>query len=158
MPDGKQYKGMRGGCWYNGDIVNGIDDGHSRVSNRNPSYFRGPQDPNHPWYHIGFRVARNYENQSTGITIPTSEKNYLKVFPNPCKEIAKIQFNNDLSTSASIKIYNETGQQVDELTDKNGENNTHYAEWNTKIHPSGLYLIRLITDNTITTTRVLVQK
>jgi len=58
MPDGRPYRGMRGGSWYNGDIVSGVNDGHSRVSNRNPSYYRGPQDPNHPWYHIGFRVVR----------------------------------------------------------------------------------------------------
>lgn len=51
MPDGKYYRGMRGGNWYNGE------NGHSRVSNRDPLYFRGPQDPNHPYYHIGFRVA-----------------------------------------------------------------------------------------------------
>jgi formylglycine-generating enzyme required for sulfatase activity len=42
---------MRGGNWYNGE------NGHARVANRNPSYFRGPQDPNHPYYHVGFRVA-----------------------------------------------------------------------------------------------------
>ncbi len=60
MPDGKPYRGMRGGNWYNGNIIEGLNDGHSRVSNRNPSYYRGPQDPNHPWYHIGFRIARNY--------------------------------------------------------------------------------------------------
>jgi formylglycine-generating enzyme required for sulfatase activity len=59
MPDGKPYRGMRGGNWYNGLVVGGVNDGHSRVSNRNPSYYRGPQDPNHPWYHVGFRVARN---------------------------------------------------------------------------------------------------
>ena len=51
MPDGKPYRGLRGGSWYNGEY------GHSRVSNRNPSYFRGPQDPNHPYYAIGFRVV-----------------------------------------------------------------------------------------------------
>jgi formylglycine-generating enzyme required for sulfatase activity len=50
-PDGKPYRGMRGGNWYNGE------NGHSRVANRDPSYFRGPQDPNHPYYHVGFRVA-----------------------------------------------------------------------------------------------------
>jgi len=55
MPDGLPYRGMRGGNWYNGDQT---DPGHARVSNRNPSYYRGPQDPNHPYYHIGFRVAR----------------------------------------------------------------------------------------------------
>jgi formylglycine-generating enzyme required for sulfatase activity len=59
MPDGKAYRGMRGGNWYNGYQTTGVNDGHSRVSNRNPSYYRGPQDPNHPWYHVGFRVARN---------------------------------------------------------------------------------------------------
>lgn len=59
MPDGKPYRGMRGGNWYNGLVVNGVNDGHSRVSNRNPSYYRGPQDPDHPYYHLGFRVARN---------------------------------------------------------------------------------------------------
>jgi formylglycine-generating enzyme required for sulfatase activity len=59
MPDGKPYRGMRGGNWYNGLVSNGINDGHSRVSNRNPSYYRGPQDPNHPYYHLGFRVVRN---------------------------------------------------------------------------------------------------
>jgi len=50
MPDGKPYRGLRGGSWYNGEY------GHSRVSNRNPSYYRGPQDPDHPYYAIGFRV------------------------------------------------------------------------------------------------------
>jgi formylglycine-generating enzyme required for sulfatase activity len=59
MPDGKPYRGMRGGNWYNGLVTGGVNDGHSRVSNRNPSYYRGPQDPNHPWYHVGFRVARS---------------------------------------------------------------------------------------------------
>jgi formylglycine-generating enzyme required for sulfatase activity len=57
MPDGKPYHGMRGGNWYNGE------NGHARVANRNPSYFRGPQDPNHPYYHVGFRVALTGSSQ-----------------------------------------------------------------------------------------------
>jgi formylglycine-generating enzyme required for sulfatase activity len=60
MPDGKPYRGMRGGNWYNGLVVNEVNDGHSRVSNRNPSYYRGPQDPNHPYYHLGFRVVKKH--------------------------------------------------------------------------------------------------
>jgi hypothetical protein len=55
MPDGKPYHVLRGGNWYNGP------EGHSRVSNRNPAHFRGPQDPDHPWYHVGFRIARDVE-------------------------------------------------------------------------------------------------
>lgn len=55
MPDGLSYHGVRGGNWYNGDAS---DPGHARVSNRNPGYYRGPQDPNHPYYHMSFRIAR----------------------------------------------------------------------------------------------------
>jgi formylglycine-generating enzyme required for sulfatase activity len=51
MRDGKPYRTLRSGSWFNGQW------GHSRVSNRNPSYYRGPDDPNHRWYHIGFRAV-----------------------------------------------------------------------------------------------------
>ncbi len=65
MPDGKPYHGMRGGNWYNGEH------GHSRVSNRNPSYWRGPQDPDHPWYHVGFRVVLPIDAENRPMVKPT---------------------------------------------------------------------------------------
>ena len=52
MLDGLAYRGMRGGNWYNGE------NGHARVANRDPSYYRGPLDPYQPYYNVGFRVAR----------------------------------------------------------------------------------------------------
>ncbi len=58
MPDGKPYHTLRGGNWYNGEW------GHSRVSNRDPGYYRGPQDPNHPYYHVGFRVVLDDDNSA----------------------------------------------------------------------------------------------
>jgi formylglycine-generating enzyme required for sulfatase activity len=77
MPDGKTYRGMRGGNWYNGSDISGLNDGHSRVSNRNPTYYRGPEDPYHPWYHIGFRVARSFAASTT-----TSVTNTVGLFIN----------------------------------------------------------------------------
>lgn len=65
MPDGKAYRGMRGGNWYNGE------NGHGRVSNRNPSYFRGPKDPDHPYYHLGFRVVLPVAAESRPVIKPT---------------------------------------------------------------------------------------
>ena len=66
MPDGKAYRGMRGGNWYNGE------NGHGRVANRNPSYFRGPQDPEHPYYHIGFRVVLPVDAERRAVVRPTA--------------------------------------------------------------------------------------
>lgn len=54
MPDGLPYHGLRGGSFFNSTKYDGD---HERVSNRDPGYFRGPGDPNGPWFHIGFRVA-----------------------------------------------------------------------------------------------------
>jgi len=56
MRDGKPYRVLRSGSWYNGLY------GHARVSNRNPSYYRGPDDPNHSFYHIGFRLVLKTPN------------------------------------------------------------------------------------------------
>ena len=64
MPDGKGYRCMRGGNWFNGEF------GHGRVSNRDPSYYRGPDpvtglsDADGPWFHIGFRVIRPVSAES----------------------------------------------------------------------------------------------
>jgi formylglycine-generating enzyme required for sulfatase activity len=71
MPDGKPYQVMRGGSWFNGEY------GHSRVSNRDPSYFRGPDpitklsDPDGPYYHIGFRVLLPINAESRPVIKPT---------------------------------------------------------------------------------------
>jgi formylglycine-generating enzyme required for sulfatase activity len=58
MPDGLPYRNLRGGSFFNFTVTRGD---HERVSNRDPSYFRGKylgvDDPNGPWFHIGFRVV-----------------------------------------------------------------------------------------------------
>jgi formylglycine-generating enzyme required for sulfatase activity/phosphatidylethanolamine-binding protein (PEBP) family uncharacterized protein len=75
MPDGKTYRCMRGGSWSNGEF------GHSRVSNRDPSYFRGPDpmthlnDPNGPWFHLGFRVVLPVNAESRPLIKPTPVQN-----------------------------------------------------------------------------------
>ncbi len=145
MPDGKQYKGMRGGCWYNGDIVNGIDDGHSRVSNRNPSYFRGPQDPNHPWYHIGFRVARNNPGKTSALREidDADAKLSLRIFANHTKPTVAIQFSNPAVGNVSVKVYNAMGQCVITLFDGLADAGVQSLEWNTSGYASGVYLMTL---------------
>jgi formylglycine-generating enzyme required for sulfatase activity len=58
MPDSLPYHGLRGGSYFNSTIYRGD---HERVSNRDPGYYRGKyqgvDDPNGPWFHIGFRVV-----------------------------------------------------------------------------------------------------
>ncbi|MDD3320240.1 MAG: DUF1566 domain-containing protein [Paludibacter sp.] len=149
MPDGKQYKGMRGGCWYNGDIVNGIDDGHSRVSNRNPSYFRGPQDPNHPWYHIGFRVVRKFDKTVSGIENVNSNIFQLSTFPNPCSTNVTVKFSTASDANVSVKLFNSTGQLMTQITKGKLSAGNHQFDFNCSGFPVGFYNLILQVDNTI---------
>ncbi|MEI6766927.1 MAG: DUF1566 domain-containing protein [Bacteroidota bacterium] len=139
MPDGKKYRGMKGGNWYNGDIINGVDDGHSRVSNRDPSYFRGPQDPKHPWYHVGFRVARNF-SEVTGVGENSPEGLQLEQnFPNPFSTSTTIRFTLSEPENVSLKIFNSCGQLMATLVNETMNNGSHSVQWNAHEIPGGIY-------------------
>ncbi|MEI7732897.1 MAG: SUMF1/EgtB/PvdO family nonheme iron enzyme [Verrucomicrobiota bacterium] len=77
MQDGKPYRCMRGGSWFNGEF------GHSRVSNRDPSYYRGPDpvtglsDADGPFFHIGFRLV-----------LPVNAESRPAIKPTPVQRIA----------------------------------------------------------------------
>jgi formylglycine-generating enzyme required for sulfatase activity len=145
MPDGKPYRGMRGGNWYNGLSVNGVIDGHSRVSNRNPSYYRGPQDPNHPYYHLGFRIARNYESTMVGIS-ETKINNNLKITgncPNPFSKNTSIEISVPEPSNVILKVYNSLGYEILTLNDKLLEKGIHRFLFSGEHLPAGLYFIRL---------------
>jgi formylglycine-generating enzyme required for sulfatase activity len=72
MPDGKPYHVLRGGSWFNGETVtfNGksVDNGHSRVSNRDPAYYLGPNQFQETNPEVGFRLVRRTTGETTGNT------------------------------------------------------------------------------------------
>lgn len=142
MPDGRRYRGMRGGNWCNGDIINSVDDGHSRVSNRDPSYYRGPQDPNHPWYHVGFRVART---RLTGTAVGKNPAatpagvRLLQNYPNPFNPSTSIQFSVPRLSHVVVSIFNVLGQEVARVADGMMGQGTYTVTWDAHAACSGVY-------------------
>jgi formylglycine-generating enzyme required for sulfatase activity len=169
MPDGKPYRGMRGGNWYNGLVVNGVNDGHSRVSNRNPSYYRGPQDPNHPWYHVGFRVAR-YGGSSTthigeiGQGIPGQpwlEQNY----PNPFNPLTIIKYTiaeaggqGSGVSNTRLVVYDVLGREVEVLVNEKKQPGTYEAQFDASGLASGVYIYRLTAGSFVQSRRMVLIK
>ncbi len=140
MPDGKPYRGMRGGNWYNGQW------GHSRVANRNPSYYRGPQDPNHPWYHVSFRIARKgapvSDVKQTGTQIPCSFA-LLQNHPNPFNATTTISFNLPHSGRARLLVYDITGREIMTLLNGEQTSGSHRIVLNGSSLSSGVYFCKL---------------
>ena len=159
MPDGKTYRGMRGGNWYNGYTTTSVNDGHSRVSNRNPSYYRGPQDPNHPWYHIGFRVARNFSGGSSGISTQiNSQVELFTNYPNPFSNSTTILFDLKKTGKVLLSIYNSLGQQVSIIVDDVLSEGVHSYSWDASNQANGLYTCSLKIDKQLITNKMIVIK
>ncbi len=158
MPDGKQYHGMRGGNWYNGDIVSGVSDGHSRVSNRNPSYYRGPQDPNHPWYHVGFRVARKFTGINTSLNEVRPSEIKFQNYPNPFNQSTQISFNLPKASFVTLKIFNAQGQVVATLVNEKLNGGAQLFTWNASSFSAGMYSCQLQFDNNLLTQKMLILK
>jgi formylglycine-generating enzyme required for sulfatase activity len=160
MPDGKSYRGMRGGNWYNGLNVDGISDGHSRVSNRNPSYYRGPQDPNHPYYHLGFRVVRKYVENTTGFSaVQNQEDNSNLTFsPNPMKEKTTIRFFLEKPQNVTVQVYNLHGQLIATLLNQKLDSGLNTFEWAIPPIPSGLYTVAFKSEYQVVSHKIIVNR
>ncbi len=161
MPDGKPYRGMRGGNWYNGLMVNGKSDGHSRISNRNPTYYRGPQDPNHPWYHIGFRVVRKFDPTTVGINENGQTPTGIQLFnsyPNPFNGTTTIKFSLANAENISLNIYNAFGQLITTLVNDKMDKGMHSLQWDASEFPSGIYYCKLNTAKQEYTNKIILIK
>jgi formylglycine-generating enzyme required for sulfatase activity len=151
MPDGKPYRGMRGGNWYNGYSTTSINDGHSRVSNRNPSYYRGPQDPNHPWYHVGFRVVRSVRTTTAmeGVGSNTPSMAALDpCYPNPFNPVTHVRYHLAERAPVRIEVRDVLGRLVAVLVDEDRSPGTWTATWNATGCSSGIYYLRLTAGRT----------
>jgi formylglycine-generating enzyme required for sulfatase activity len=142
MSDGKPYRGMRGGNWYNGIDSNGVNDGHSRVSNRDPSYYRGPLDPYNPWYHVGFRFMRKY-SYPLGVNDPgkagTETGELLQNYPNPFSRSTTLRYFVPVNSHITLKVTDIYGQTVSVLIDEDRSPGWYTAAWDGSQAGNGVY-------------------
>ena len=155
MPDGLPYRCQRGGNWWNGDSVYGVNDGHSRVSNRDPLYYRGPGGP---WHQEGFRVARKFE-QSVGIINKENNFNFdFKIFPNPSNSEITINYNVPENSNVQLSIFDLNGKEIYKLVSEQQQSGKHSLIWNSSDLLQGIYILKSIIGNNIKTQKIIITK
>ena len=97
-----------------------------------------------------------YENSNN---IPNRIK-LLSVFPNPFNPVANIQFfvRPFATKNYTISIYNNTGQLVEKINNKEFVLGYNTIQWNAGSHPSGIYFTRLESDNNFLTQKIILLK
>ena len=79
-------------------------------------------------------------------------------YPNPFNPSTNISFSLDQYYSVSIDIYNLRGELVSNLLKRNLVAGNHSVVWNASDQPSGVYLLRVSTNNFISTQKIMLIK
>ncbi|MEI7485491.1 MAG: DUF1566 domain-containing protein, partial [Ignavibacteriota bacterium] len=152
MPDGKKYRGMRGGNWWSGLC------GWSRVSNRDPSYYRGPGTD---WFHVGFRVARYVNAPVIGIfgngNVIFGYQLYQN-YPNPFNPVTTIKYSLSVNSLVKLSVIDILGKEVEILVNENRPAGNYKISWNGSNYPSGVYFCRLQAGDFINTMKMILLK
>jgi len=79
----------------------------------------------------------------------------LSVWPNPGNAIFSIGYEIPAARPVNLRVYDLTGRLVETLTEESVAAGSHRIEWNAAGQASGLYFVRLETDDGIFITRKL---
>jgi hypothetical protein len=145
MPDGKPYRCLRGGSWYNATRYPGD---HSRVSNRDPAYYRGPGDPNGPWFQISFRVARPWRQGAGASENGSTTAGGRPWAQSPFRQTTRIRFTAPVCGPVRLVIADLAGRSVRQLLLGEYSAGEHSLTWDGKDDAGrpaspGVYMCRL---------------
>ncbi|MDP8226734.1 MAG: T9SS type A sorting domain-containing protein, partial [Candidatus Celaenobacter polaris] len=77
-------------------------------------------------------------------------------FPNPVTSNTNISFNLKANSDVKISVYNIKGQLVETLVDNEMVEGPHTLTWNSKSLSNGIYFLRLETQETTITKKMLI--
>ncbi len=91
-------------------------------------------------------AGKIYLLDSLRVNIGNAFKPKLNVKPNPFNVLTVLSVEIENATNCELKIYDIQGKLIDELY-KGYLNKGHYGfKWNASVFPSGIYVVRMITD------------
>lgn len=79
----------------------------------------------------------------------------LKIFPNPFYQSTTIELDLYIKTKLTLSIYNQLGEKVEAIFEGNKEKGTYQLTWNSVKLSSGIYFIKLQSNNGITTQKII---
>jgi carboxypeptidase T len=109
-------------------------------------FYTDSGEPGDGFYFDDFRVV-DYVNPAAGIVNISNEvpKEYMlhQNYPNPFNPETKIKFDLPKATELSIKVYDITGREVENLLNQKLEEGSYEYQWNASKYNSGVYFIKM---------------
>ena len=80
------------------------------------------------------------------------------IYPNPFNPLTTIKYEIPNLSHVSLKIYDLSGREIDQLVNKELEEGYHVIEWNASNFPSGVYFVKMISENFFQTQKIMLIK
>ena len=97
------------------------------------------------------RLARNPINIPEDISITS-------VYPNPFNPVTNIEFSLDEKSNVYISIYDINGRSVDLLAENEFNRGFHNVMWDASEYPSGVYFVKIISNNISVSQKIILIK
>ena len=81
-----------------------------------------------------------------------------KAYPNPFNPVTTLSFALPVDSQVSLSIYNLQGRQVTSLVDGNMDAGYHSVIWNADSHSSGVYFVKMVAGEFISTQKLMLVK
>ena len=79
-------------------------------------------------------------------------------YPNPFNPVTTLSFKLPMDSQVSIQVYNVQGRLIETLVDYNMQSGYHSITWNADQHSSGMYFVKMISGDHISTQKLLLVK
>ena len=90
--------------------------------------------------------------------IKTDKFSLTSIYPNPFNPVTKIDFSIPIYELVTIDAYDIKGRAIETLVNKKLQPGTYSINWHASAHPSGIYLIKMNSDNYFHTQKVILIK
>jgi hypothetical protein len=105
-----------------------------------------------PWNNLGLEIISLTQN-----SIP-ADFNIQQAYPNPFNPVTTLSFALPIEAEVSLSIYNLQGREVATLIDANMDAGYHSVVWNADSYSSGMYFVKMIAGNYVSTQKLMLVK
>jgi len=92
------------------------------------------------------------------ITIIPDENTLERAYPNPFNPVTTLSFTIPTQSEIALSIYNMQGREVSRLIDANMDAGYHSVVWNADTEASGLYFVKMVAGEFVSTQKLMLVK
>ena len=87
-------------------------------------------------------VPNHFFKKNTSFNVLSNSDNFLKIYPNPVKNMGTLEFSIERTSNVSYEIYDVLGKKVSNLNTFRVNSGNHVIDLNTELLEHGTYFIK----------------